>query len=590
MAEPKKDTIYIDIDDEITGIIDKVRASSGKVVALVLPKRAGVFQSIVNMKLLKRAADDSDKNLVLITSEAGLMPLAGAAGIHVAKTLSSKPEIPLAPKMDDAGEEAIDEAGNTQPVTKETAGNQPVGKLASQPPTDNGVETLQLDDDELPEDQAAKPTPAAKKAGATTAAAAAAKSAKDKGKQGGKGFKIPNFGKFRKKLIFAGLILLLLIVGAVLAAIILPKATINIKTDAQNVPVSLNLNLSTSATSLDDSTDTPTVPAKLATVQKTYSQQVPTTGQKNHGNKASGNITMTATECAPNLTNHPAVPAGTGVTANGNTYITQSETTFSNSSTPANGSCIKYNATSSTPITAQSGGSSYNTGNGSSFSVAGRSDVNGTGSASGGTDNIVKVVNENDVSDAKNKISTNDNTQKQFLKNELKQSGYFAISPTFSAGTPKVTQSAQVGDVANNVTVTETITYTMFGAKQKDLNTIVDNAVKNQVDTSKQTILDRGLNQAVFGVNNSTGSGAQLTMQSTAEVGPDINIEGIKQSALGKKPGDVKSEIQNNPDVVKVDVKLSPFWVSSVPKKESKVSVKIAKPTTTKSSNNAGSQ
>ena len=38
-----KDTIYIDIDDEITGIIDKVRGSSSKVTALVLPKRAGVF-------------------------------------------------------------------------------------------------------------------------------------------------------------------------------------------------------------------------------------------------------------------------------------------------------------------------------------------------------------------------------------------------------------------------------------------------------------------------------------------------------------------------------------------------------------------
>src|SRR5579884_3157174 len=104
-----KDTIYVDIDDEITGIIDKVKASDGKVVALVLPKRAGVFQSIVNMKLLKRAADESKKNLVLITSEAGLLPLAGASGIHVAKTLTSKPEIPAGPGGFDDGEETVDE-------------------------------------------------------------------------------------------------------------------------------------------------------------------------------------------------------------------------------------------------------------------------------------------------------------------------------------------------------------------------------------------------------------------------------------------------------------------------------------------------
>ena len=75
MTANDKDTIYIDIDDEITTIIDKVRGSSGKLIALVLPKRAATLQSIVNMKLLKRAADDSKKKLVLITTESGLLPL-----------------------------------------------------------------------------------------------------------------------------------------------------------------------------------------------------------------------------------------------------------------------------------------------------------------------------------------------------------------------------------------------------------------------------------------------------------------------------------------------------------------------------------
>lgn len=588
MAEPKKDTIYVDIDDEITGIIDKVRASSGKVTALVLPKRAGVFQSIVNMKLLKRAAEEADKNLVLITSEAGLLPLAGAAGIHVAKTLSSKPEIPTAPKLDDIGEEAIDEAGNAQPITKDNAGDKPVGQLAG-PPSDNDMETLQLDDDELPEDEAAdaKKPPLAKKPAAAAAAGMAA--AKNKDKKGGNGPKIPNFSKFRKKLIFGGVILALLIIGAILAAIVLPKATITIKTNAENVPVSLNLNLSTSQNQLDTSSDTPTLPAKLESVQKTYSQQVPTTGQKNHGNKSTGQITMTAQECAPHLGTPDSVPAGTGVTANGNTYITQEQTTFSSTPQPGNGSCNNYSASSPTSITAQAGGSGYNTGNGSSFGVSGRSDISATGSASGGTDNVVQVVNQNDISNAKSKISTNDSTQKQYLVNQLKQDGYFAIKSTFSPGSPNTSQSAQVGDVANNVTVTETITYTMFGAKEKDLDTVVDSAVKNQVDTSKQSILDRGLNNAAFGVNSSSSNSAQLTLQTTAEVGPNIDTNAIRQSALGKKPADVKSQISNNPNITKVDVNLSPFWVGSVPKKASKVTVIIAKPTTTKSPSNASS-
>src|SRR5271167_1728770 len=107
MSDSQKDTIYIDIDDEITSIIDKVRSAQHRIVALVLPKRATMLQSSVNMKLLKKAAEDGKKRLVLITSEAGLLPLAGSIGLHVAKTLQSKPEIPDAPDSE-ADEAAID--------------------------------------------------------------------------------------------------------------------------------------------------------------------------------------------------------------------------------------------------------------------------------------------------------------------------------------------------------------------------------------------------------------------------------------------------------------------------------------------------
>ena len=44
-----KQVIYVDVDDEITAIIDKMNSADAKVVALVLPKRASVFQSVVNM-------------------------------------------------------------------------------------------------------------------------------------------------------------------------------------------------------------------------------------------------------------------------------------------------------------------------------------------------------------------------------------------------------------------------------------------------------------------------------------------------------------------------------------------------------------
>jgi hypothetical protein len=582
MPGNSKDTIYIDIDDEITGIIDKVRDSKGKLVALVLPKRAATFQSIVNMKLLKRAADSSQKHLVLITSEAGLLPLAGAAGVHVAKTLNSKPEIPPAPKDLEDDDEAVEESGETpEEATAETAGDQPVGKLAGAAAAGavaaDGVETVELDNDESAADKA---TDTAKKAAAP--AGAAAKKAKDK--KGGKKFNIPNFGKFRTKLIIAGVALLALILFIIFGLIVLPKAIVNIKTNASNVPVDLNLNLSTTAKTLETDSETPTVPAKLASDQKTYSQQVPTTGQKNNGSKASGSVSIT--NCSDDDT---TLPAGTGFSSNGNTYISQQSVTVPHSDFFSNGNC-KNNGKASVNIQAQSGGSSFNLPSGSQFSIAGGSSkLSAQGSTiSGGTDNIVQIVNQNDVNKARSQIAaTNDSVEKQRLQNDLKKDGWYAITQTFSAGTPNITQSAQVGAIANSVTVTEVINYTMFGAKEKDLKTLVDSTVKSQIDTGKQSILSEGLDKAVFGVSNSSTTAAQLTMQAKAEVGPDLDIAGIQESARGKKPAEVRAQLEGNPDVTAVDVKLSPFWVSSVPKKTSKIHIKIAKPTTTKSNSNA---
>ncbi len=559
-----KDTIYIDVDDEITGIIDKLQGSSGKVVSLVLPKRAAVFQSIVNMKLLKRAADSAGKNLVLVTTEAGLLPLAGVAGVHVARTLSSKPEIPNAPKLAEDKEESVDESA-AEEITAGTAGGKPVGDLAGKPPSDSGVETLTLDDSTLPPESVDNPPKP--------------KDFKPPAKSKKKKFKIPDFNRFRLLVLGGILLIILLIVFLFLAIKVLPKATITLNTDAQKFDSNLALNLSTSANDLDP--DTLTVPAKLAQTKKTYSQSVATTGQTNNGNKASGSVVLT--NCSKQ-TGSVSVPAGTGVSSGGNTYITQKAVTLPESTFNAGGDCTG-DSQGTVNIIAQSPGTAYN--GATSFAVAGYSGVTGSpqGSISGGTDKIVKSVNQNDIDNAKNKIDVNDPGVKSDLEGQLKQDGWFVIDASFKASDPAETTSANVGDVADNVTVTKTVTYIVFGVHKKDLKTLVDNDVSTQIDTSKQKIQDEGIDHAKFSVSNASASGAQVVMDTKAITGPDINVGDIKRNSRGKKAGQVKSDLDNNPDIKSVDVNLSPFWVSTVPKDTSKIKVVIAEPKTVSNSN-----
>lgn len=566
-----KDTVYIDVDDEITTIIDKVRSSSDRIVALVLPKRATVFQSIVNLKLLKRSADEAKKHLVLITTEAGLLPLAGTVGLYVAKNLQSKPEIPpVASAIGD--DEVIEEPEDEDTAyTAENAGNKPVGELAAASgaaagaaAADGGIETLALDDDDeaLPEE-----------AGAGTTTGGAAKTAVKKDKK----LKVPNFNRFRALIILGVLLLILLGVGIYVVAAVLPKANITIKTDASDVNSSLDLTLDTTTDSLDKTTMT--VPAKTEQDQKTQSQQVAATGSKNNGDQATGSVTMSAQECGVAM-QASDVPAGTGISANGETYITQEDTSFS--PTKIKNGCISFQADSSTKIKAQSPGTKYNT-DSTTFTVAGRSDVSASGSADGGTDDIVKVVQQSDIDSAQQKLAKVDaDSIKSSLSDKLKQDGLYALPATFDAGTPSVTTSSAVGDQADNVTVTATYTYTMYGTAQKNLDTLLDDDIKSQVDTSKETILTNGLDQAQVKVLSSAATSKKISLQTTGTVGPDLHLNDIKKQAAGKKTGDVVPQIKNLPGVTDVEVHLSPFWVSSVPHNTSKITVTVEKPSNAK--------
>ena len=86
-----KDVIYIEPEDDITDILEKIKKTKNKIVALVPPKKAGVLRSAVNIKLIAKTAARSNKTTVLISSDESLMKLAMAANIPVAKTLQSKP-------------------------------------------------------------------------------------------------------------------------------------------------------------------------------------------------------------------------------------------------------------------------------------------------------------------------------------------------------------------------------------------------------------------------------------------------------------------------------------------------------------------
>lgn len=542
-----KAVIYVDVDDEITSIIDKVETADQKVVALVLPKRASSLQSTVNMKLLARSAKNAGKNPVLITSESTLLPLAGAAGLHVARNLQSKPEVPESPPGYDTteGNSAIDTDGlSEEDLPGKIDYSSTVGALAAVHAADN-PETIDLEDE--------------------TESTAAAVPLKTKDKTA----RVPNFDKFRLLLGLGIAGLIALIVFLVFAIKVLPKATITLKTSSE--PVSANFDLKASAAVTELNNAKAQLPAKLESADQIGTQTVNATGQQNTGEKATGNLTFSI-PCSSVSGSPPTIPAGTGVTANGLGYITQSSSSLTNPS--FTGGC-HFNG--STTITAVSAGAKFNIGD-SSFTISGSgySNVSGSGSASGGTDNIVTVLTQSDVDGAKQKLTigtTGDQFAKDFQK-KLSDQGEYVLTSTLKNGEANITATPAVGQPASTSSVTIKINYTVLSVKKSDLRQAIEEKLSGQIDKSKQKLNGNFLEDADITVRDQNGSGAAtLGVSENTTAVPIINITSVKKQVEGKKSGDIKAALGAWAGVKQVDVKLSPFWVSKAPTKDSKIKV-----------------
>jgi len=75
--------IFLQPDDEITDVIDKLEKTEKDIVVLIIPKSAIIMQSIVNLKLLKRRAEDLNKRLAVVTDSVRGRKLTEKVGISV---------------------------------------------------------------------------------------------------------------------------------------------------------------------------------------------------------------------------------------------------------------------------------------------------------------------------------------------------------------------------------------------------------------------------------------------------------------------------------------------------------------------------
>lgn len=553
-----KDVIYIDVEDDITAIIGKVKDAKEKIVALVPPKRIGVLQSAVNLRLLERAAKQDSKRLVLISNNAALGALAAAAKIPVAKNLQSKPEIAEIAALDvDNGEDIID--GSQLPVGDHARAA--AGEKAS---AATALGSLSIDD---PLDGAAKAAPPA----------AGAAPVKPRVKSG---IKVPNFNSFRKKLIFGIGGGVLLIAFLVWATWIAPRATVVIT--ARTTESSANSKVTFSPTL---ATDTVANSLKATAMQekKDISVEFEATENKDVGEKAKGQVVFKNCETFTAQT----VPAGTVITSGSKNFVTLAAASVPAGSGNFISGCTSPGTSAAVPVEAQEIGDTYNIASNTNFTVAGHAAgssnayfrATSTTDMAGGSKRQVKVVSANDIQNAIDQVTKQGTDEiKKKLSDQFDKS-YTVLDQTFKVdqGSPQSTP-AKGQEVASGskAKLTTSVTYSLMGITKADISKFLDGYFDTQLkDTKDQRVYDNGSEKATLTNITPVNDGFTANLVATAKIGPKINDDEIKNTAKGKRYGEVQSAIEAIQGVDNVDVKFWPFWVNGVPNDANKVKVEF---------------
>ena len=586
-----KDVIYVEPEDDITDIILKIENSKEKIVALVPPKKAGVFRSVVNIKLIAKSGNTSGKKVVLVTVDPSIVRLAATAKIPVTKNLQTAPVIP----------EATDEP---KVVKAETLIDESDGDVETEEKDENSEENDE-DDKEDQEDKPTKISKAAKTSPETeeetdkdeddedgdidqksSKASKSDKPAKEKRlKAASDAGGIIGWLKDHKKLaITGGVFGVLFIVFLVWAFTIAPSAnvSVSIKATSNNFSEAVNFVNNMSEENAEE--------GKFYLEEKKKEDvrevEFEATGKKNVGEKATGEITVIATISVDGGT--VQVKAGDSFTNDGLSFIADKGITMSfdgkdksvcRNVDPDKTTLKEFDAQgckiyAQIKVTAAEPGTKYNiSARDNGWNTTAQVAAYSANAMSGGTDAEVTIVQQSDIDKAKEQLAAaNESENKEKLFSDINEN-MLIIESSFkqnsgeAIATPGVGEEVKDGTKPTLKAVTTASVFAVDKIKLEEFITKKANLQDNQKIYEMKDPFIEGFLQANGGYSGK--------LKTTYLTGPKITVSSVVDLVKGKGFGDAQHILKDIDGVTDVHINGSFPWVSSVPNDSNKISVDI---------------
>lgn len=562
-----KDVIYIEPEDDITDIITKIENSKEKILALVPPKKAGVFRSIVNIKLIAKAGVNAGKTIVLVTTDQSIIKLAAATRLPVTKDLQSAPAIP---KVD-------------EPIRAETTSVDEVLAADGGQTEESVAEDLESEKEAKPEKVVVKDS---KESEDATKVDKDDKNDKDD-KKSDKDKKKSKMSPKKRKIIIGsaiggGLLFILILVWAFKIA---PAATVTVAIRTTTTNFSENATFTTKMSEENASQGKFYLEEKK--VETKVEASFEATGSKNVGEKAKGElIVYQYFKERGNI----AIEKGASFTNSELTFVADDDTTLSWDGKDFD-KCLNKGDQSSLfyygcrvfakiAVTAAEPGTQYNlapveTG----WSTTANVYVYNESAMAGGTTKSITVVTQADIDEALAKIVEGNATAQASRKTKLLstiEDGTFIIDSSYKQTTSDPKSTPAVGEEVKpneKATLAVTITDSVYTVDKTKVEEFIAEKAKLAENYKIYEMNDP------FIENFTEVDDIYVGKIKTSYVsGPKVTENDVIETIRGKGLGEARADLLNKfsgIDSNKTKIEVSHPWVFSVPSEATKITVRI---------------
>jgi hypothetical protein len=517
--------LYLESDEEITSIIDRIKGTEEGSIILVVPRGATLIQSMINLKLLKREVGRLRKTVAIVTTD------------NIGRNLASQVGITAYQKLDKVNlEEKPDEIEKT-----------PVSKFEKK----DKLSFSEIKFNKKPIQEAKSPD----------------QNIAQKIKENAIP-KIPK--KIDKKLIIGGVVLVL-IVAAVLGLFILPKATIAVTVKTSPYPEEFNLSVSSKVDKPDTSENL--IPGEVVSQEKESTGKGTSTGTKETGAKAKGTITVyNFWDSNP----QPMVVGTRFSSPSGLIFKTTQPVTVPGTKI-SEGNTVP--GTAAVSVESEKEGANYNIG-ASNFVIPGlpaakQAKIYGksTAAMSGGFTKQITVVSQADIDKTAQEVADQLKTEvSKEISDGLSQDRMIITDAISEEITEKISTPA-VNSEASEFEVKVKVKLSTLSFAKADLEEIAKRYLADKIPSDKQLVgLQEGISAQLDNIDLNTGE-MKAKVKISASVAPKIDESAIVGNAKGRTKDEVKAYLEQYDEIDKVDVKLSPFWVRKVPTYTKKIKI-----------------